>query len=146
MNALGMSAIAEAAVAGDVEACREILAEDWCDVNIRDFFRRSPLIHAAMGGHLEVVEVLVEAGADLHCKDRAGWTALHWAAFEADASMVAKLLALGADENMEDFSGKAPRQVAVIASKGRQSYRKDFSGVHRLLPLEDAPAVPAIAA
>ncbi|MSR37082.1 MAG: hypothetical protein EXR95_10675 [Gemmatimonadetes bacterium] len=52
----------------------------------------TPLIGAARGGHLEVVKLLLAAGADAARRDdRADWTAAQWAADQGHVSMVAVL-------------------------------------------------------
>ncbi|KAG6602934.1 Ankyrin repeat protein [Phytophthora cinnamomi] len=46
------------------------------DANVRDVFGQTPLHVAAMGGFQEVVQALLERGADPAARDRAGLTAL----------------------------------------------------------------------
>ena len=46
------------------------------DVDARDAEDKTPLQHAAFGGHKEVVELLIAKGADVNAKDDSGWTPL----------------------------------------------------------------------
>ena len=62
-----------------------------------------PVYLAAMGGHLEVVRLLLEAGADLNLQDEA--TALTPAAFNGQLEVVQLLLKAGADQNAQRQSG-----------------------------------------
>ena len=48
-------------------------------------------MHAAEGGNLEVVELLLEKGANVDAKDPGGWTALTYAAWNGSSDVV-KLL------------------------------------------------------
>ena len=53
------------------------------------------LIRAAKEGDTETVKTLLAAGADVHAKDRDGWTALMQAAFKGHTDIVQTLLAAG---------------------------------------------------
>jgi hypothetical protein len=61
----------------------------------------APLTWAAERGHLEVVRILLAAGANVRaetvCGVRRGWTALHSASSSGDVEVVRALLAAGAD-------------------------------------------------
>ncbi len=48
-------------------------------MNPRDSDGRTALVHAALGGHLEVVQVLIDSGADLNARTNSGRTALYFA-------------------------------------------------------------------
>jgi len=50
-----------------------------CDISAVDLQFRTPLHWAAVLGLGEVVELLMERGADLACADAVGATALHYA-------------------------------------------------------------------
>ena len=63
--------------------------------------RRSPhgdtaLMFASLGGHLEIVKLLVEHGAAIN---QDGWAPLHYAAFEGHPDVVKFLIFKGADKN-----------------------------------------------
>jgi ankyrin repeat protein len=71
------------------------------------------LHRAAYGGHRQIAQVLLDAGADLNAKDKQGFTPLHWAVYESlllpEAQEVAKLLVVrGADVNARDREGSTP--------------------------------------
>jgi len=48
-------------------------------VNVRDSFKRTPLIIACEKGYPDIVELLIKAGADLNLKDKTGFAALRYA-------------------------------------------------------------------
>ena len=71
--------IRDAIESGNIEAVKQHLAAG-TDVNANDRSGSTPLHHAAEGGHKELIELLIENGADLNVKDETlGKTPLGWA-------------------------------------------------------------------
>ncbi|CAE6474157.1 unnamed protein product [Rhizoctonia solani] len=64
------------AVSGDLDKLRELLAKQPELVNSRDEFEYTPLHLATDRGHLEVVRLLLNKGADIYLKDQDGDTSL----------------------------------------------------------------------
>ena len=62
----------------------------------------TPLIYAVVKDNLDVVKVLVDAGADLNMQDKTGWTTLMFAVGKDNPDMVKVLVDAGADLNMQD--------------------------------------------
>jgi outer membrane protein assembly factor BamB len=84
-------ALFEAARQGDVAAARRLL-EEGVDVNAKSRYGATALSFASEKGHLEVVRLLVERGAQLDVKDTFyGATPLSWAV-SSDHAAVARLL------------------------------------------------------
>ncbi len=54
-------------------------------------------MRAALGGYVEIVQMLIEAGAELNTSDLHGWTALMEAAQKGHLQVVDLLLTAGAD-------------------------------------------------
>lgn len=59
-------------------------------------------------GHLAVVYMLVDAGADLEAADCQGATPLHKASFNKHSKVVRALLEAGANSNSRDLDGGTP--------------------------------------
>lgn len=70
------------------------------------------LHEAAKYGDLEVVEYLVEKGANVNEKDDDGYTPLHVAAKKGYLEIVEYLVEKGAKINEKDKSAKTPLQLA----------------------------------
>jgi len=89
---------------GDIEGVRTLIKNDLSLVN---FYGgdNSPLILAADSGGKEIVELLLEVGADVNYCNATGETALSVACFNGDINIVKLLLEKGADENHIDRFG-----------------------------------------
>jgi len=92
------------------------------DQNIPIDFRfnngSTPLIVAAEEGRYDVVEFLIESGANLNARNDLNYTALHHAAFHGHKSIVELLLKNGADANIRDSTGSTPLLLSI--SKGHR--------------------------
>ncbi|KAJ2887674.1 hypothetical protein FB639_001147 [Coemansia asiatica] len=74
----------------------------------RDKAGQTKLHRACNSGDLELVNDLINQGADINMKDNAGWTPLHEAALEGHNSVVVALLRHGADFAAKGFGGDTP--------------------------------------
>ncbi|GBM77458.1 Ankyrin-3 [Araneus ventricosus] len=83
------------------------------NVNVRSDLRFVPLHYAARGGHAEVVQFLIEKGADINAKGVDGITPLHLALEEGHNTVVDILLQHGADINAALLSGRTPLSIAI---------------------------------
>ena len=82
---------------GDAERMRALLAGQPAAVKETSNDGKTALHYAALGGKLEVAEVLIAAGADVNAKDRDSWTPLHCAALKGQTRIAALLRLKGAD-------------------------------------------------
>ena len=68
-----------------VKACRYKSLEDLASmfkhhpINCRDAYDNTPLHEAALWGREDVVQFLIDQGADIKATDKYGRTPLHWA-------------------------------------------------------------------
>ena len=96
----GCTSIHTAAREGNLKEVRRQLA--WgVNANKRHFFTRDTLlIEAADNGHMDVVKLLIENGADVNLKGEAWYGPLHAAAAKGHIEVVKILLENGADVNI----------------------------------------------
>ena len=110
--------IHDAAKSGDIAGVQAEL-DKGVDVNAKREGGSTPLHGAAEGGHGEIVELLIVAGADLHARTvpmlgGGGWTPLHSAARQGHREIVELLIANGSDVNSRDSSGKSSLHDAAL--------------------------------
>jgi ankyrin repeat protein len=101
---------------GTAEAARRLIASG-ADVSARsdNSFWVLPLHSAASGGHAEIVEMLLEAGAEPDPRQRHGWTPLQAAAQNGNARSLEALLAAGADPELRNDDGQSAADLARAA-------------------------------
>ena len=83
------------------------------------------LHHAAYGGHREVVEELISAGADVNARNGSDRTPLHAAAHGNKPGVVEMLLVAGADVDARGEFGQTPLHVAAGLGLGARCRRLD---------------------
>ena len=106
--------ICNAARTGDIKAVKQQLAKG-ADVNTRDSkFGVSPLSWAALLGHTEIAELLIQRRADVNARNRDGGTALHGAAFLGQTETVELLIQKGADVNARNDRGATPLDALAV--------------------------------
>jgi ankyrin repeat protein len=112
-NASALLEVHEAARAGDLHRVHELLAADPSLATVADERDCRPIHFAADGGHLPVLELLAEAGADLEVLDVDGDTPLHWAAYARHAAAVRWLAARGVALDPLNLRHETPLHSAV---------------------------------
>ena len=104
-----------AAAAGDSRVVTELLLHaNSADINLRSADGFSPLINAAKGGHIDVLRLLLRAGAQVNPPERYSHTALRAAAIFGHADAARTLLDAGADPNHPSTAGKTPLMGACM--------------------------------
>lgn len=92
----------------DIQAVKQHL-DAGADVNDKDDKGFAPLVYACGEGHVELSELLIDKGANMHVK--AGCPAsspLHAAASENYEEIAALLIIKGADVNIKNDDGETP--------------------------------------
>ncbi|MEW2513842.1 ankyrin repeat domain-containing protein [Streptomyces sp. NPDC046870] len=110
---LGRTAAHYAAVGGDADGLRVLLAEG-ADPGASDAEGWTPLHFAAQAQAPAVVEVLLAAGAVVDAVDRHGDTPLSRAVFcsRGEGRTIRLLLEAGADPDRDNVHGVSPRALA----------------------------------
>ena len=106
---------------GDLEQVRDLIRRG-ADVNeqLPCTYGEGTLLQIAIEeGFKDIALALLEAGADVHAKDRYGWTALRSACFMEFEEVVQALVNKGSDVDERDHLGATPlmaqRQVNEIS-------------------------------
>lgn len=90
----------------------------WGDESDTEDFEISSLhisgFEAASRRRKTIVQMLLEAGADVHARDVSGLTALHQSAFRGYVEVVELLLNFGADANSQDMCGTSALHQAAF--------------------------------
>ncbi len=85
----------------NVEIVRVLLTQqgrwDGINVNAQDTIGRTPLMHAALFGNLEIVDMLLNAGADPNLLTEQGISAIGYAAIDGHTAIIQRLRAAGAN-------------------------------------------------
>lgn len=95
----------EEVVSGNSEQVLQLLRKTPALASQQDELGFTALHAVASEPHLDLAELLLQNGADVHARDRAGATPLHFAAYP---SMAAVFLRHGADINARDRNGDTP--------------------------------------
>lgn len=83
------------------------------DKEVRDTIDQTPLIVAADGGCKDIVEMLLEAGANIEHRNDQGETALISAAQNGHKEIVQMLLDAGANVNQENADGETALDLTI---------------------------------
>ena len=110
-NAKDESALMLAALRGNLPAARALIKLD-ADVNKTGW---TPLHYAATGGHLKMIELLLEHYAFIDAQAPNGNTPLMMAAYFGTPEAVKLLIEQGADVKMTNQSGKTALDFAQMA-------------------------------
>ncbi|KAH8277267.1 transient receptor potential channel pyrexia isoform X1 [Drosophila bipectinata] len=127
-NHRGFTPLHLAARTSSLECVESLLRNGNADANAEDFDHRTPL-HAAVGkseNAYDIMETLIQWGANVNHKDIYGFTALHLAALDGLVQCVEMLIFHGADVTTKSKKGtsalnvitrKTPASVAMIRQK-----------------------------
>ena len=96
-----------AARAGDIDKCVRLLKDKkrTCDVSRRGMGKKTAVMAAAEGGHLDIVELLLEHGASLTDKDKDNNSLIMLASKSGNLELVELLLSKGANPNDKSNNG-----------------------------------------
>ncbi|KAJ1322975.1 ankyrin repeat domain-containing protein 50 [Microdochium nivale] len=101
-DACGERALHKVAKTGDDYFARLLLRKHHVEIDARDGQGATPLILAAASGHIDIVQMLLQCGADMEARDATGRTPLIGAAIQGHFGTVRALLEVGADSEAVD--------------------------------------------
>jgi ankyrin repeat protein len=107
------TALHKVASTGRIDSCRLLLARDSNLVHLRDVNECTPMMLAARVGHIDIVRLLLEHGADVNAISKLRSAALIAASLHNHVEVVDCLLKAGADVNATDSNGYCALMAAV---------------------------------
>lgn len=128
----------------DCELIREILTSNRQLANYKiDPSKNIHILHkASQSDDANVVDLLIEQGADIDCLDLKKWTPLMIAAMHGHQSVVKCLSKHGANIGLEDIEGKTAREYAIEALETERAkkstdlkVRKKVADLEKILEL-----------
>ncbi|XP_071566061.1 ankyrin repeat and MYND domain-containing protein 2 [Temnothorax nylanderi] len=99
------------------EVCelKTLLSQRKVKIDFVDENRMSPLQHACYKGNMEIVQLLLDQGADVNmCRHEHGYTALHFAALSGNAELCHLLMSHGARLTAMNSVGRTAAQMAAF--------------------------------
>ena len=131
--ATGETPLMTCARSGDVAAVRLLLGRG-AEVNATEPTQhQTALMWAAAERHVDVVQTLIEARADLRAQTTLGFTALHFAARLGDLASTRLLLEAGVDVNIHGRRDSIPARGAGLGGTGFTTRGSSFPGATALL-------------
>ncbi len=101
--------LVNAIISGDLQAIQKLLC---AGVNVKDKYKRTPLMWAIYAGQIDIANALIKAGADVNAKDVFERTPLMWAAYTERLDIADALIKAGADVNAKDINGNTALDYA----------------------------------
>ena len=98
-----------------LNAAHALLDAPGIDVNFLNAQDESPLMYAALNGHLALAKKLIEKDADVN---KTGWTPLHYAATKGHVEIMRLLLDNNAFVDAESPNGSTPLMMAAQYGNG----------------------------
>ncbi|XP_023320780.1 inversin-B isoform X2 [Eurytemora carolleeae] len=89
---VGFSMLHAAAITGDCSGLEKLASGNFCDIDLRDKFGRTPLMYAILGNYPACVDILLQNGSNATLVDSSGRNSLHWAVHHDNFDCVRSIL------------------------------------------------------
>ncbi|XP_066245354.1 ankyrin repeat and MYND domain-containing protein 2 [Euwallacea similis] len=123
----------EAVTNNDAVLLKALLTENPQNVNVFDENNMTPLQHAAYKGSKELVQILLDQGAEVKlCEHQHNYTALHFAALSGNTDVCLLLLQAGAKSTETNTVGRTPSQMAAFVG-----HHNCVAIINNFVPKED---------
>lgn len=100
---------------------------------------RTPFMSAALNGHNEILDLLLQRKANINAYNCLGKTALMYAVYNRHVKTIEKLIAAGINIHLVDERGKTALELAESAAKSFTQFGETYNIIIKLL--EDVEAV-----
>lgn len=124
-----------ACASGDIKECERLLFVRSVDVNVKTIDHLTGLHEATLCGNAQLVEFLLNHGANINCCDYESWTPLHAAASMGRIEIVRILLEYGADPTRVNCDNRLAydlsRNEAVKSLIGKYLEGHDIDALRR---------------
>ncbi|XP_074600445.1 uncharacterized protein LOC141854583 isoform X2 [Brevipalpus obovatus] len=94
-----------ACACNDYDECRRLLSQNLVNINCSNIDGLTALHQACIDDNVQMVEFLLDHGADVNCCDNEGWTPLHATASCGNKNVARIILDRGADPRIENNDG-----------------------------------------
>ena len=102
------------AIEGNIRAIKKLVnSKGMTCLEAKDEGGCSPLHYAAIGGHKEVAEYLIENNASINSSDNEGYTPLHGAAIRGHREIIDLLISKGSNVNAKAITGESVLDCAL---------------------------------
>lgn len=114
-NIEGYTSLHASSMNGNLEIVKYFVEKRKIDVNITDEKKETPLHSAAFHGRKDIVQLLLENGADIYATNRWGFTPIIYAAFAGKFDIVEFLLHRDFDPKKKSIIGRTLTLLNIVA-------------------------------
>jgi ankyrin repeat protein len=98
-----------------------------CSVDAEDHDKMTPLAVAALDGHKDAVELLIQSGADVNHQSKKRMSPLHFAVIGGNTNVLRVLLMHGANVKLKNLIGQTPADLAShLDEKAAAKFIREF--------------------
>ena len=108
------------AIEGNIRAIKKLFnSKGMTCLEVKDEVGCSPLHYAALSGHKETVEFLIDNNASVNTSNNSGHTPLHMAAIVGNRKIIDLLISKGANLNAKPITGESVLDIALTHANPR---------------------------